>query len=113
MFNRLYTLEWEDSKDKDKDNPKGDIIGTAIATFVDFDKDLSWKLGEYFYCKFIFELLRRFTAHYFMCIRRVVPGNHKFRNQLTASERISKDQQVGSVTVPVLFVVSRLRLDSR
>ena len=84
VFSKLFIVDWESAE------PLSLII---VATLEDFFSDIKVWLSEYFYCKFVREVLVRLVGFYIMTLRRHNPGSFKFRSELRAANKIIIDRE--------------------
>ena len=85
VFSQLFSASWENGEQ---------LVAIAIATIRDYNTDFSKWLNEYFYCKYLQELLVRFVATYCMSLRRFPPGSFKFVLEFKAAKTIIDDAEL-------------------
>jgi hypothetical protein len=85
VFSRLFSLEWETTFGES-------LSSVMIATLQDYLQDIRVWLPDYFYSKFMKEMLHRMTGCYVMSLRRhTTPNTFHFNSEIMAARKMILD----------------------
>lgn len=85
VFSRLFTAEWESGEP---------LVATLTATLEDYFRDITNWLPGYFFAKFVHEVFTIAVGSYVMALRRLANGAFYFMNEVIASARVRRDEEI-------------------
>ena len=87
VFNLLFNAEWESNIDT---HPLSSMI---TATLADYTEDISQWLSEYFFTKFLREILSQIVCCYLMALRKQATETYLFKSELFVARGLLNDKE--------------------